>query len=92
MVRYLCHWEVESNLFPLNRTILILPDRALSLPGRCRPLCCGGGHRPYLGALGQVGTLWAPPGKSKPTSPPFVIKVNMIGGCRSSSPPLPSPS
>lgn len=27
MVCYLCHREVESNLFLLNRTVLIFPDR-----------------------------------------------------------------
>lgn len=32
MVCYLCHWEVESNLFLLNRTVVIFPSWPLSLP------------------------------------------------------------
>lgn len=32
MVCYLCHWEVESNLFLLNRTVLIFPTWPPSLP------------------------------------------------------------
>lgn len=46
MVCYLCHWEVESNLFLLNRTILIFPTDPFSLPDcfRYRLLCCRSDH------------------------------------------------
>lgn len=32
MVCYLCHREVESNLFLLNRTVFIFPNQPHSLP------------------------------------------------------------
>lgn len=89
MVRYLCHWEVESNLFLLNRTILVFPNRALSLPDRSQRLCAAGRIPDRQQASPDQVESWSSPGKSKRTTPQCVVKVSRMGGEQvPSSPPL----
>lgn len=51
MVCYLCHREVESNLFLLNRTVLIFPNQPLILPTHTDSdgFCAGGKILPVSG-------------------------------------------
>lgn len=51
MVCYLCHREVESNLFLLNRTVFIFPNRPLILPTHTDSdgFCAGGKIMPVSG-------------------------------------------
>lgn len=98
MVRYLCHWEVESNLFLLNRTILVFPNRALSLPDQSQRLCAAGRTPDRQQASPDQVESWSSPGKSKWTTSQCVVKVSMRWGAvpilstlLSSSPFLPSP-